>query len=247
MGSRLSEICKELKVCDLEQFIPEVELNEPKQFLTDIMELALKERRNRRIARLIKRAGFPAAKTLEGYDFSPITFPEGFQRSDLLSLNFIDRKENVLMIGAVGTGKTHLSIALGVKACMTGYEVKFYRTADLVNELVEKQRLGTIDKFMKAIMKCNVLVIDEVGYVPISKQGSELLFSVISKCYENLSIIITSNLEFGSWNSIFGEARLTTALVDRLIHHCHILNFQGKSYRFQQAIKRKNAMKEGSE
>lgn len=240
MGSKLSNICKELKLSNLEQFIPEVEFDDPKQYLTDIMELALKERRNRRVTRLIKRAGFPSAKTLEGYDFSPITFPEGFQREELLSLEFIERKENILMIGAVGTGKTFLSIALGVKSCMQGYEVKFYRTVDLVNELVEKQRKGIIDKYLKSIMKCNLLVLDEVGYVPISKQGAELLFTVISNCYENLSIIVTSNLEFGSWNSIFGEARLTAALVDRLIHHSHILNFQGKSFRFRQAMKRKN-------
>ncbi len=240
MSSKLSTICKELKLSDLEKFIPEVEFNDPKQYLTDIMELALKERRNRRATRLIKRAGFPTAKTLDGYDFSPITFPEGFQRGNLLSLDFIKQKENILMIGAVGTGKTYLSIALGVKACMEGYEVKFYRTADLVNELIEKQRNGAIDKTFKAMKKADLLILDEVGYVPVSKQGAELLFTVISNCYEQQSIVVTSNLEFGSWNTIFGEARLTAALVDRLIHHAYILNFQGKSYRFRQAMKRKN-------
>lgn len=240
MASRLSEICKELKLASLEKYITEVEFDDPEKFLTGIMELALKERRNRKVERLIKRAKFPSAKTLEGYDFSPITFPEGLDREDLLSLDFIEKKENLLLIGAVGTGKTHLSIALGVKACIKGYDVKFYRTVDLANELMDKYRKGTMGKLTKAINKTDLLILDEMGYIPLSKHGSELLFSVISGCYENQSIIITSNLEFGSWNDIFGEARLTAALVDRLIHHSHILSFKGKSLRFRQALSKKH-------
>jgi len=241
MSSRLSEICKELKLGNMEKFIPEVEFKDPEQYLTEIMGLVLTERKNRRVDQLIKRANFPMAKTLEGYDFTPITFPEDFDQEALLSLEFIQKKENILMIGAVGTGKTYLAIALGVKACMKGYTVKFYRIADLVNELVEKHRKGTIEKTIKLISKASVLVLDEMGYTPMSKQGSELLFSVISNSYEKQSIIITSNLEFGSWNNIFGEARLTAALVDRLIHHSHILSFKGKSYRFKQAMSKKKS------
>jgi len=234
--SRLRELCKELKIWNLEDLITEVEFSNPEQYLIDILELALKKRHTRKVKRLIKRAGFPGTKTLDHYDFNPISFPESINKTELLTLKFIERQENLLMLGTVGTGKTHLAIALGLKACSLGKNVLFYRAVDLTNELLEKYPEGQAGKLIKKIAKADLLILDELGYIPFSKKAAELLFSVISNSYENQSIIVTSNLEFGRWNEVFGDDRLTAALIDRVVHHAHILAFTGKSYRFRQAM-----------
>jgi len=234
--SKLKELCKELRISNLEDIVSEVEFKEPDQYLIDILELAVDHRNNRRVKRLIKRAKFPTIKTLDNYDFEPISFPDNLDKTDLLSLDFIDKKENILMLGSVGTGKTHLATALGIKACRKNKKVKFYRAIDLTNELLEKYKDGQANKLIKKIAKTDLLIIDELGYIPFSKKAAELLFSVISNCYEQQSIIVTSNLEFGRWNEVFGDDRLTAALIDRVVHHAYILAFTGKSYRFQQAM-----------
>lgn len=236
----LNELTKELRIGSLEEFIDQVEYENKEQYITDILKLAVKKRRQRRIQRLIKQARFPTVKTLDGFDFTPVSFPESISRTELLSLEFIDRKENLLELGSVGTGKTHLAIALGLKACSQNRKVRFYRAVELTNELLEKHKEGQSGRLMSQISNVELLILDEMGYVPFSKQGAELLFSVISKSYEQQSIIITSNLDFGRWNEVFGDDRMTAALIDRLIHHAHILPFSGKSYRFKQAMSKKN-------
>jgi len=234
--NNLKELCKELKMSNLQELITEVDFNEPEQYLTDILQLAVNQRKTRRIKRLIKLAGFPVPKTIDNFDFNPISFPESINKADLLTLDFINKKENVLMLGAVGTGKTHLATALGIKACSKNKKVQFYRAVDLTNELVEKFKEGQVNKLIKKIAKTDILILDELGYIPFSKKAAELLFSVISNCYEQKSIIVTSNLEFGRWNEVFGDDRLTKALIDRVVHHSHILAFTGKSYRFKEAM-----------
>ena len=234
--SKLKKLCKELRISNLEDIVSEVEFKEPDQYLIDILELAVKYRNNRRVKRLIKRAKFPTTKTLDNYDFDPISFPDNLDKTDLLSLDFIDKKENIMMLGSVGTGKTHLATALGIKACQKNKKVKFYRAIDLTNELLEKYKNGQAHKLIKKIAKTEILILDELGYIPFSKKAAELLFSVISNCYEHQSIIVTSKLEFGRWNEVFGDDRLTAALIDRVVHHAYILAFTGKSYRFQQAM-----------
>lgn len=233
---KLRELCKELRILNLEELVKEVEFNNPEQYLTDVLQLAVNQRRSRRVKRLIKLAGFPVPKTLDDYDFNPINFPKSIDKTDLLSLDFIDKKENILMLGSVGTGKSHLAIALGIKACSNNKKVQFYRVVDLTNELLEKFKDGQANKLIKKIAKADLLILDELGYIPFNKRAAELLFSVISNCYEQQSIIVTSNLEFGRWNEVFGDDRLTAALIDRVVHHSHILAFTGKSYRFQQAM-----------
>lgn len=137
---------------------------------------------------------------------------------------------------AFHNGKTHLAISLGVEACRQGYGVRFFRVADLVSLLQQKYAEGRIGAFRKELAKNDCLILDELGYVPFHETGSELLFHVIADCYEKQSVIVTSNLEFGQWNSIFGDTRLTAALVDRLVHHAHILTFTGESYRLRHAL-----------
>jgi len=154
----------------------------------------------------------------------------------LLSLGFMDRRENLCFVGSCGTGKTYLATALGLKACGLGKSVMFYRCVDLANELLEKYPKGQAGKLINQIAKCDLLILDEVGFIPFSNRAAEMLFTVISNSYERQSVIITSNLNFGDWNRIFGDDRLTAALIDRLIHHSHILAFEGPSYRFKQAL-----------
>lgn len=233
---RLTAVCKALKLGNLETFAAQVTYRDNIQYLTDVLELALQQREARRIDRLIQQASFPAAKTLEDYRFDPITFPSRFTREQTVNLEFIERRENLLCIGAVGTGKTHLAIALGVKACMAGKSVKFYRAVDLSTELADHHRKGSLASCLKRLEKLDLLILDELGYIPFDRTASQLLFNVISNSYERQSVIVTSNLEFGRWNQVFGDDRLTAALIDRLVHHAHILAFSGQSYRYRQAM-----------
>jgi len=141
---------------------------------------------------------------------------------------------------SIKRGIAHFATALGVKGCLSGKKVAFYRTVNLTNELVERHESGQLPRFLKNLAQKDLLILDEMGYVPTSKKSSELLFHVISNAYEHQSIIITSNLELGRWNEMFGDDRLTHALIDRLVHHSHILAFSGESYRFREALGRRS-------
>lgn len=155
--------------------------------------------------------------------------------------NFLPAKENLIFLGAVGTGKTHLATAIALKACQEGHKVRFFTAASLANLLLEKNSKGTMNSFMGSLKKVELIVVDELGFVPLSKDAAELMFQVISECYERKSLIITSNLEFSGWNTVLGDNRLTAALIDRLVHHSHIVIFSGESYRLQQSLKRQKS------
>ena len=153
---------------------------------------------------------------------------------------YLDKKENVLFIGNPGTGKTHLVCALAFSACAQGRNVRFHTATDLVTQLVECREEKRLQRLHKQLQRLHLLVIDELGYVPFSKAGAELLFEVISRAYEDHSLMLTTNLAFEDWTEIFGSERLTGALLDRLTHRCHILEANGESYRLRQARKRSN-------
>ncbi|WP_139902847.1 IS21-like element helper ATPase IstB [Clostridium thermarum] len=186
-----------------------------------------------RINRCLKQAKFDVIKTFENYSFKDIEIPEKLPLESIRNADFIDRRENLILYGGVGTGKTHLATAIGVEVINKGKRVRFFRTAALVNELVEAKASGELKRFFKSIEKCDLLICDEWGYLPLSAEGAQLLFQVISDCYERRSLIITTNLEFGRWNSIFYDERLTSAIIDRIIHHSYLLLFKGGSYRIQ--------------
>ena len=229
MTPNLRDYCKQLKLKTLIEVYEEIPYESKEQYVTALLAREVASRQEARVTRLIKKAGLPGRKTLDDYVFDPISWPSAVSKEAVLNLSFLQQHENVLMLGSVGTGKTHLACALGLQACAAGREVRFFRAVDLVNTLLEKHQAGTLARFLRDLSKCALLILDEVGFVPFHEDGSELLFNVIADCYEQRSVVVTSNLEFGQWNQIFGNNRLTAALIDRLVHHAHILGFSGDS------------------
>ena len=208
------------------------------QYLLRLCELELIERERRTIERRIKAAKFPATKSLDSFDFAAIPSLNKALTMELARGEFIDRRENVIALGPSGTGKTHVALGLGLAACQKGRKVGFTTAAILVHELMEAVDDRRLQRLQKSLATHDLLIIDELGFVPLSKTGAELLFEVISQRYERGSIIITSNLPFDEWTEVFGSERLTGAILDRLTHHVHILEMNGGSFRLRQSRKR---------
>jgi DNA replication protein DnaC len=207
-------------------------------YLLRLAERELLDRENRAAERRVKEARFPVTKTLDTFDFkAQPSINEPLVR-ELMGGEFIDKRENVLFIGNSGTGKTHLASALAFAACMQGRRVRFSTVTRLVTELLECREERTLQRLHRQLERHHLLVLDELGYVPFSKTGAELLFEVVSRAYERQSLMVTSNLPFEAWTEVFGSERLTGALLDRLTHRVHIIEANGESYRLRQAKKR---------
>lgn len=206
------------------------------EFLHRALMKEIENREKSRKARLFKEAAFPVYKTLEGYDFANIKFSSSLDRKDLLDGSFVKGKQNIVMYGKVGTGKTHLATAIGVRACKNGNIVKFFTVAELVVKLSEAVNNGTLEKLLVKILKADLIILDEWGYVPLDKQGAQLLFRIISDSYERRSLIITTNLEFSKWGTIMADDQMAAAMIDRLAHFGHLLIFEGESYRMKNAL-----------
>ncbi|MCZ0814383.1 IS21-like element helper ATPase IstB [Roseovarius sp. EGI FJ00037] len=209
------------------------------QFLARLVELELIDRERRMIERRIKAAKFPATKSLDSFDFKAIPKLNKMQVLELARCNWIERRENVIALGPSGTGKTHVALGLGLAACQKGLSVSFTTAATLVNEMMEARDERRLLRLQKQLAGVKLLIIDELGFVPLSKTGAELLFELISQRYERGSTLITSNLPFDEWTETFGAERLTGALLDRLTHHVNILEMNGDSYRLSQSRARK--------
>ena len=209
------------------------------QYLLRLCELELIERERRMIERRIKAAKFPTTKSLDSFDFKAIPSLNKTLTMELARCEFVDRRENVIALGPSGTGKTHVSLGLGLAACQKGLKVRFTTAAALVHELIEAADERRLQRLQKGLASQDLLIIDELGFVPLSKTGAELLFEIISQRYERGSIIITSNLPFDEWTEVFGSERLTGAILDRLTHHVHILEMNGESFRLRQSRKTK--------
>jgi len=200
-------------------------------FLYRLIEAEVLGRETRRVQTKIRLAQFPHLKTLENFDFKILPNLDKKRVMDLMSGGYLSNCENILLLGNSGTGKTHLATALGLAACQNGQSVLFKTAAHLVHELVEAHDTKTLLCLQKKLRSQNLLIIDELGFVPFSKTGAELLFEVFSERYEKGSMIVTSNLPFEQWPEVLGCSRLTGALLDRLTHHVHILEMNGESYR----------------
>jgi DNA replication protein DnaC len=207
-------------------------------YLLRLCEKELADRQRRAMDRRIKAAKFPLLKTIDNFDFAAQKSVNEPLVRELLRCEFIDQHENVLLIGSSGTGKTHLATALGFAACCQGYKVRFFGCTALVTQLLEAREDRQLQRWLRQFEKQNLLILDELGYVPFSKAGSELLFEVVSRAYERQSLIVTTNLPFESWTEVCGSERLTGALLDRLTHRVHIIEANGVSYRLEQSQKR---------
>ena len=209
------------------------------QFLARLVELELIDRERRMIERRIKAAKFPAAKSLDSFEFKAIPKLNKMQVLELARCEWIERRENVIALGPSGTGKTHIALGLGLAACQRGLSVSFITAAALVNEMMEARDERRLLRLQKQLAGVKLLIVDELGFVPLSKTGAELLFELISQRYERGSTMITSNLPFDEGTETFGTERLTGALLDRLTHHVNILEMNGDSYRLGQSRARK--------
>jgi DNA replication protein DnaC len=207
------------------------------RYLLRLAELELIEREQRMIERRIKAAKFPAVKSLDSFDYKAIPSLNKVLVTDLARCNYVERRENIIALGPSGTGKTHIALGLGLAACQKGLKVRFITASAMVHELMEARDEQRLLRLQKQLATQHLLIIDELGFVPLSKTGAELLFEIISQRYERGSIIITSNLPFDEWTETFGSERLTGALLDRLTHHVHILEMNGESFRLNQSRK----------
>lgn len=208
-------------------------------YLLRLVELELIDRERRVVERRIRQARFPAVKSLDTFDFVAIPSLNKMLVLELSRCEYILRRDNIIALGNSGTGKTHIGLSLGLAACQKGFSVAFTTAAGLVHQLMEARDERRLLKLQRDLAAVKLLIIDELGYVPFSTAGAELLFEVFSQRYERGSTIVTSNLPFEEWTSVFGAERLTGALLDRLTHHVHILSMNGESYRLTQSTRRR--------
>ncbi len=208
-------------------------------FLQQLAELEVQQRQAQGIERRIKQAAFPVAKELADFDFSTVPKLNKKRVLDLARCQFIEQRANVVLNGAPGVGKTHLAIAIGREACRRGHKVRFFTASGLVNTYIEAREERQVLRLEKQICRNDLIVIDELGYIPLDRTGAEHLFGFFSQCYEQTSLIVTTNLPFAEWPQIFaGDERLAGALLDRLTHHVYILDITGDSYRLKASLKR---------
>ena len=213
-------------------------------FLLQLCELELIDREKRAAERRLKAARFPNAKTLENFEFAAQSSLNKPLILELMRCQYIEDRETVILIGNSGTGKTHVATALGVEACGRGKRVRFWKVTELITQLMEAREERQLGRMKSQLAKLDLLILDELGYVPTSKLGAELLFDIISTAYERTSLIVTTNLPFESWTEVLGSERLVGATLDRLTHRCHILEATGESYRLQDARRRRGLGKQ---
>jgi DNA replication protein DnaC len=209
-------------------------------FLERLAELEVNQRDSKAATRRLKQAGFAVDKDLSAFDFTAVPGLSRKKVLDLFTCRFIEEKASIVLLGAPGVGKSHLAIALGREACRKGHRVKFFTASHLVNTYLEAREQRQVMRLEGNIRKKDLIIVDELGYLPMDTRGAEHLFGFFSQCYEQVSLVVTTNLPFAEWPSIFaGDARLAGAVIDRLTHRVHIVEIAGESYRLRQSLKAK--------
>jgi DNA replication protein DnaC len=206
------------------------------RFLLALAEHEVRQREEKRRLRRIREARFPVHKELADFDFSCVSSLSKQRVLDLARGRYIDQVEPIILVGNPGLGKTHVATGLALAACRQGHRVRFYTAAGLVNELILAQDEHRLQKFLTTALRHQLVVLDELGFIPFSASGAQLIFQFCSTLYERVAMIVTTNLRFADWVQVFGDERLTAALLDRLAHKAHILEFVGESYRFRQRM-----------
>ena len=207
------------------------------RYLLALAEQEVTKREQNRIQKRVKAARFPMFKELADFDFSALPTLNKAQVLDLSRGEYIQKREPIVFIGNPGLGKTHLAISLALSACRQGRKVRFWTAAGLVNELLQAQDEHRLHRFIAAALKLDLIVIDELGFIPFSASGAHALFTFCSEVYERLALILTTNLKFADWVQVLGDERLTAALLDRITHHAHILELIGESFRFRERFR----------
>ena len=248
MKEALASCCKKLRLsASLASRAMTLQGESNQEFLLNLLTSEIANREAARIARNMNMAGFPCRYRVEQYRTDEIDFPDGVSFESLLALDFYRGGKNVIMYGGTGTGKTMLSILIGMAACRENIPVRFYRVATLVNHLAESKQEGTLSQFKKKKLNpAKIILLDEFGYVPYDRIGSELLFDYLSEIHEQKSIVLNTNLEFSQWVNVLYDKRMTTALIGRLIQHVELILFPGENNRLRessinQAFARTNA------
>ncbi|WP_080791545.1 IS21-like element helper ATPase IstB [Corynebacterium pacaense] len=206
------------------------------EYLYGLLLAEQASRRTARTQRLIKAAKLPALKSLDGFDWTNITFPQDYSRDQLRDLEFVANGGDLVFYGDVGTGKTHLACALVSQACSKGIPARFFTAASLVAHLRRAKQANRLDKELVVLARNKLIVIDEFGYLPVDTEGARLLFQVIADAYEKRSLVLTTNLAFSKWGSVFGDDHMAAAVIDRIVHHGRLLHFTGESYRVKHAL-----------
>jgi len=236
LTNEIAACCKELRLSrNMAEMSAKLQAETHQEYLFKLLKSELEHREHTRKDKLLKNAGFYSIKAFDDFRFDEVTLPGAVTPEYLKNCEFLNTKTNLVMYGNVGTGKTFLSTALGVEACKKGIETKFFRTAALVNKLSEAKKSGTLSAFMKKITKAELIICDEWGYVPLDRTGAQLLFELISECYERKTLIINTNIEFSRWVNVFYDEQMTGAILDRVLHHCHLLLFPGPSNRMRES------------
>lgn len=236
MREQIEEYAKRLKLSWIRENYLKVKADNNEEYLLKLFEMEIQQREERRVNLLLNQAQLPKTGN-QPYQWEHIQIPQGINREAILQGEFIQKKENLILYGGVGTGKTYLATLISLNAIHEfGKKIKFFTVASLANKLIEANQNGSLPKLIKQLEKLDLLILDELGYIPLHKEGAELLFQVISMCYENKSLVITTNLQFGQWNHVFGDPILTEAVIDRLIHHSHLLLFNGESFRYKESL-----------
>jgi DNA replication protein DnaC len=207
-------------------------------FLETAMGVELDNRDQARRARLRRKAAFPFVKGFDDFDWSHVTLPQALTRQDVTSCAFVGARQNLVLFGPVGTGKTHLATAVGMAAVAAGMEVRFHTCSDLLVRLVEARRAGTLDRFTRALARARLIILDEFGYIPVDRDAARLLFNVVADAYEARSLVITTNTPFSNWGTVLTDDQMAAALIDRVAHHGHLVVFDGESYRMRHALMR---------
>lgn len=236
MEVKIKEYAKRLKLSWIPANYHTIQATTNEEYLLKLFEQEIQHRDERKTNLLLKQATLPKVSD-KAFVWEEIQLPSGVSREYILNGEFIENQENLIFYGGVGTGKTFLSTLISLNAIKNqGKKVKFFTAASIVNALLEANEKGTLGRFLKQIEKLDLMILDELGYIPLHKQGAELLFQVISLCYEAKSIVVTTNLQFSHWNNVFGDPILTEAVIDRLIHHSHLVIFNGDSHRYRDSI-----------